>query len=34
MAKMYYDADDNTTDIAAIKLATFSGSIGNLIAGT
>ena len=32
--ELYYDADDNDTDVAAIKLATFAGSIGNLISGT
>lgn len=31
---MYYDADDNVTFEAAIKLATFDGSLGQLINGT
>lgn len=32
--EMYYDADDNATDIAAIKLATFDGTLSQLVNGT
>lgn len=31
---MFYDADDNGTDIAAIKLATFAGTLASLVVGS
>lgn len=30
---LFYDADDNTTDIAAIKVATFAGTLAQIVAG-